>query len=78
MKDFIEEFLYLCSANNTKSRGLYIFIAVALCLLILGAVGSAVLLAVSIAKGTFSVLYAVLLIVTVLLTVGVIVFLKKS
>ena len=30
MKEFFEEFAYMCSSSNTKSRGLYIFIAIAL------------------------------------------------
>lgn len=78
MKEFFEEFAYMCSSSNEKSRGLYIFIAIALVLLCIGAIVSLVLLIVNAIKGYFSVLFVVLFAVTVLLLIGVIVWLKKS
>ena len=44
MKEFFEELMYMCSANNTKSRGLYIFIVVAMAALLIGSVAMLVLL----------------------------------
>ena len=43
MKEFFEEFGYMCSSSNTKSRGLYIFIAIAMAVLALGCLASLVL-----------------------------------
>lgn len=79
MKDFFEELFYMCSANNSKSRGLYIFILIAMIALAVGAVVSLVLLLVNlIAYKAFSVMWLGLLIVTVGILAGVIVWLKKS
>lgn len=78
MKDFIEELMYMCSSSNTKSRGLYIFIAIALVVLAVGAVASLVLFIINTIKFGFTPLFLILFIVTVLLFIGTIVFLKKS
>lgn len=78
MKDFVEELLYMCSASNQKSRGLYLFITVALVGLLIGAVASLVLLIINIVKGFFSPLFLILFIATVVLFIGTIVWLKRS
>lgn len=78
MKEFIEELSYMCSANNTKSRGLYLFIAISLVALLLGSVAMLVLLIVNLVKGFFNPLFLVLLIVALAIFVGIIIWLKKS
>ena len=77
MKEFFEELSYMCSSSNTKSRGLYIFIAIAMVLMAIGAL--TIMLIVNIVKfGAFSPLWAILLVVDVGALIGVIVWLKKS
>lgn len=79
MRDFLEEFAYMCSASNTKSRGIYIFIACALSLMLLGAIAMIILLIINIVKfGAFSPMWAILIAVDVLSFIGVIIWLKKS
>lgn len=79
MREFFEELFYMCSADNTKSRGLYIFIVVAMALLAIGSVVSLILMLVNlIAYKAFSWLWLILFIVTVGILVGIIVWLKKS
>lgn len=79
MKEFFEEFAYMCSASNTKSRGIYIFIAVALALMLLGAVAMIVMLLVNVIKfGAFSPIWAILLLLDIIIFVAVIIWLKKS
>lgn len=78
MKEFFEEFAYMCSSSNTKSRGLYLFIAVALVILLVGSVASLALLLVNVIKGWFNPLFLILFIVQVVIFIGIIVFLKKS
>lgn len=78
MKEFFEEFAYMCSSSNTKSRGLYLFIAVALAILAVGAVVSLILFIVNTVKYGFTPLFLILFLVTIVLFVGVIIFLKKS
>ena len=78
MKEFFEEFAYMCSSSNTKSRGLYIFIAIALAVLALGTVASLVLFIVNTIKYGFTPLFLILFIVTLLILIGMIVWLKKS
>ena len=78
MKEFFEEFAYMCSSSNTKSRGMYIFIAIALAVLALGTVASLVLFIVNTIKFGFTPLFLILFIVTLLILIGMIVWLKKS
>jgi len=78
MKEFFEELMYMCSSNNTKSRGMYIFIAIALAVLALGTVASLVLFIVNTIKFGFTPLFLILFIVTLLILIGMIVWLKKS
>lgn len=78
MKEFIEELSYMCSANNTKSRGLYLFIAISLVALLLGSVAMLVLLIVNLVKGFFNPLFLVLLVVALAIFIGIIIWLKKS
>ena len=79
MKEFFEEFAYMCSASNTKSRGIYIFIAAALALMLLGAVAMIVMLLVNVIKfGAFSPIWAILLLLDVIIFIAVIIWLKKS
>lgn len=79
MKEFFEEFAYMCSASNTKSRGIYIFIAAALALMLLGAVAMIVMLLVNVIKfGAFSPIWAILLLLDIIIFVAVIIWLKKS
>ena len=79
MKEFFEELFYMCSANNTKSRGLYIFIVIAMALLALGGVAAIVMIIVNFVKfKAFSFLWVGLCVVTWGALAGVIVWLKKS
>lgn len=78
MKEFFEEFAYMCSSSNTKSRGMYIFIAIALAVLALGTVASLVLFIVNTIKYGFTPLFLILFVASLLILVGVIVWLKKS
>jgi len=78
MKEFFEEFAYMCSSSNTKSRGMYIFIAIALAVLALGTVASLVLFIVNTIKYGFTPLFLILFVVSLLILVGMIVWLKKS
>ena len=78
MKEFFEEFAYMCSSSNTKSRGMYIFIAIALAVLALGTVASLVLFVINTIKFGFTPLFLILFIVTLLILIGMIVWLKKS
>ena len=78
MKEFFEEFAYMCSSSNTKSRGMYIFIAIALAVLALGTVASLVLFIVNTIKYGFTPLFLILFVMSLLILVGMIVWLKKS
>ena len=78
MKEFFEEFAYMCSSSNTKSRGLYIFIAIALIVLALGSLASLILFVVNTIKYGFTPLFLILFVVSTLILVGTIVYLKKS
>jgi hypothetical protein len=78
MKEFFEELSYMCSSSNTKSRGLYIFIAIAMAIMAIGAVVMAVMFIVNTIKYGFTPLFLILLLVDVVLLVGVIIWLKKS
>lgn len=79
MKEFFEELSYMCSSSNTKSRGLYIFIAAAMVLMTIGAIAMTVLLIVNIVKfGAFSPLWAILLVADLAALIGIFIWLKKS
>lgn len=79
MKDFIEELGYMCSASNTKSRGLYIMIAIALIALPIAAIAMAVLLLINLIKYSAFVWYwAAILVFVIAVFIGLIVWLKKS
>lgn len=78
MKEFFEEFAYMCSSSNTKSRGIYIFIAIALTLLFIGCIVSLVLFVVNTIKFGFYPLFLALFVVSLLILIGMIVWLKKS
>lgn len=79
MKEFFEELSYMCSSSNTKSRGLYIFIAIAMALLAIGAPVMIIMIIVNVVKfSAFSPLWVILLVVDIGALIGVIVWLKKS
>ncbi len=79
MKEFFEELSYMCSSSNTKSRGLYIFIAIAMALLAIGAPVMIIMIIVNIVKfSAFSPLWAILLVMDIGALIGTIVWLKKS
>lgn len=79
MKEFIEELGYMCSSSNTKSRGFYIFIAVAMAAMIIGSVAMIVMLLINVIKyGAFSWLWLVLLLADIGAFIGVVIFLKRS
>lgn len=79
MKEFFEELSYMCSSSNTKSRGLYIFIAAAMALMLIGAIAMVIMLIVNIVKfGAFSPIWAILLIADLVALIGVFIWLKKS
>lgn len=79
MREFFEEFSYMCSSANTKSRGLYIFIAIAMIALLIGTVIGIVLIIVNgIKYHTISPLSIGLTIGCVAALIGVFIWLKKS
>lgn len=79
MKEFFEELFYMCSSSNTKSRGLYIFIVIAMALLALGGVASLIMLIVNfVTTKAFSILWLALALVTWGVLIAVIIWLKKS
>ena len=79
MKEFFEELSYMCSSNNTKSRGLYLFITIGMALLALGIVATIVMIIINaVANKVFLTLPFVLLIFMIICLVGIIVWLKKS
>lgn len=79
MKEFFEELSYMCSSSNTKSRGLYIFIATAMALMLIGAIAMVIMLIVNVVKfGAFSPIWAILLIADLAALIGVFIWLKKS
>lgn len=78
MRDFIDDLKYMCSADNTKSRGLYIFIAVALVIILIGILGGTVGIVYTAIKGGSIVKSLILTAILLVIFVGVIVWLKKS
>lgn len=79
MRDFIDELKYMCSADNTSSRGFYIFIAFAMVALLLGCFCSIGLIIVNLIKfKTIKALFVILLLVSVAAEAGLIIWMKKS
>ena len=79
MKEFFEELSYMCSSSNTKSRGLYIFIAASMALMLIGAIAMVIMLIVNVVKfGAFSPIWAILLIADLAALIGVFIWLKKA
>lgn len=77
MKDFIEELKYMCTSS--KAKGFYCFVAFALVMLILGAIASLVMIVVNlVAFKAFSFLWLGLFLTALIITVAIIVWLKKS
>lgn len=67
IKDFVSELLYMCSANNEKSRGFYIFVTVMLAVLTIACVAMVVLNIFMLIKGWWNFIYLVLFLVAVVL-----------
>lgn len=78
MRDFIDDLKYMCSADNTKSRGLYIFITAALIAMLVGIIGGVIGIVYTAIKGGAIMMPLILTIVIAAIFVGVIVWLKKS
>jgi hypothetical protein len=78
MKEFFEELSYMCSSSNTKSRGLYIFIAIALAIMAIALPVMLIMFIVNTVKFGFTPMFLILLAVDLVLLIGVIVWLKKS
>lgn len=78
MKEFVEDLKYMCSASNSTSRGFYIFIVASLIALILGMFASLALIIINAVQGYSIGLFVGLFVVTLILTVGMIVYLKNS
>ena len=79
MGDFISELKYMCSADNTTSRGFYIFVAVAMVAVALLAVVALVLTVINVIKGYgINFLYVGMLVAAIVAEVGVFFWLKKS
>lgn len=73
MRDFFDDLKYMCSADNTTSRGIYIVIAIALVLLPIASITGFVAFAMR--KVVFSLILGI---VAILLEVGLVIWLKKS
>lgn len=78
MKDFIDDLKYMCSADNTRSRGLYIFITIALIAMLIGIVGGVIGIVYTAVKGGAILMPVVLTVVILVIFIGVVVWLKKS
>lgn len=78
MKDFIDELKYMCSSSNTSSRGFYILIAIFLVAMVICIPVSLILLIINLVKGFFSPLFLILFIASLAITIGIVVWLKKS
>lgn len=77
MKDFVEELLYMC--KNSNAKGLYTFITIMLCVLLIGAIAMAALLVINLVKfGAFVWYWAALLVFVLAVFIGLVVWLKKS
>ncbi len=78
MKEFFSDLMYHCSANNTKSRGFYIFITAFMALLALGSVASWIVCVVMLIKGWFQFYYLLLALISTGALAGIVVWLIKS
>lgn len=78
MKEFFEEFGYMCSSSNTKSRGLYIFIAIVMAILTIAAPVMLVMFIVNTVKFGFTPMFLILLIVDLVVLIGMFIWLKRS
>ena len=79
MGEFISELKYMCSADNTTSRGFYMFIAIAMIALAILALVAVVLTVLNIIKGYgVNFLYVGMLVAAIAAEIGVFFWLKKS
>lgn len=78
MKEFFEEFAYMCSASNTKSRGFYIMLAIGMVLLTLGGLAGIVLNIVTLVKGIWQLYYLLLTVIAIGIDVALVIWLVKS
>lgn len=78
MKEFFEEFFYMCSANNTKSRGTYLMLAAILVLLPIVFIAGVIAEIVYIGAGNFQIMPAILAVLALVGEIALIVWLKKS
>lgn len=78
MKEFFEEFAYMCSSSNTKSRGVYIMIAVTMVVLLIAFVAGVVAEVVYVMAGNFQILPIAISIIALIIDIGLFVWLKKS
>lgn len=77
MREFFEELKYACTEG--KQRGFYCMVTLFLALLIIGCLASLVMMIVNvIAYKAFSVMWLILFLITLAITIGIIVWLKKS
>ena len=79
MKDFFGELFDLCSSSNKSSRGFYLIVTAALFLFALLSVLSVVMVVVSLVKGVqLDVVKYILSALPIVVTVAIVVWLKKS
>lgn len=79
MGEFISELKYMCSADNTTSRGFYMFIAIAMIALAVLALVAVVLTVLNVIKGYgVNFLYVGMLVAAIAAEIGVFFWLKKS
>lgn len=78
MKDFIDDLMYMCSADNTKSRGLYIFIVIALIGMLIGVIAGVIGIVITAIHGGAILKSVILTIAIAVIFIGTIVWLKKS
>lgn len=78
MKEFVSDLLYMCSGNNTSTRGFYILVTAVLAILTLGIPVMLGLLIFNIVKGYSFILPLILLLVAIAIYVLVIIWLKRS
>lgn len=77
MKEFLEELKYQCT--DGKAKGFYIMVSIFLVALMIGCVASLVMMVVNlVVYKAFSLMWLVLFVVTLVITIGVIIWLKKS
>lgn len=78
MRDFIDDLKYMCSADNTKSRGLYLFITIALIAMLIGIVGGIIGIVYTAIKGGAILMPVILTVIILVIFIAVVVWLKKS